>query len=174
MKTKQTGFTLAEMAIVIAVLSILSVFIVPRMDSLIVEAKESTVERLGGSLAEAATIAHSVQIADLLAENVSVDMTGNGTASTTMDNRYPTATDAGIVAAITSLSTSDDAIAAAGAACAGNNRFQAVADGTAAPPTITFVPCDMPSNSATCRVVYTEAASVGETPTVDVTVTNCR
>ncbi|MEM8682464.1 MAG: type II secretion system protein [Pseudomonadota bacterium] len=57
---KQSGFTLIELVVVIAILGILAAFAIPRFASLESEARTATVFGLSGSVRSAATLAHSL------------------------------------------------------------------------------------------------------------------
>ena len=86
MKTKQqSGFTLIELVVVIALLGILAAFAIPRFASLEREARSATVQGLSGSVRSAAAMAHGLFIATGTAP---VNMEGNSIAIT---NGYPNA-----------------------------------------------------------------------------------
>ncbi|MEM6512213.1 MAG: type II secretion system protein [Pseudomonadota bacterium] len=57
---RQSGFTLIELVVVIAILGILAAFAIPRFASLESEARTATVFGLSGSVRSAATLAHSL------------------------------------------------------------------------------------------------------------------
>lgn len=157
MRNSQSGFTLAELTVVIVVLSILSAFFIPKFEKLIVDARIAKVERLAGTLQEAAAITHATQIAEQLGEAVAVDMNGSAVGGTvTMDNRYPTADTAGISAAI-------DSYVAGGIFGNGSGQFTDNGAG------------EYVLNGATtdCKVTYAGAAAVGALPVVTVSTTGC-
>ena len=80
------GFTLIELVVVITILGILAAFAIPRFANLEVEARIAAVQGLGGSIRSAATLAHSLSLAQGLAPGASVTMEGQ---TITMVERYP-------------------------------------------------------------------------------------
>ncbi len=83
---KQSGFTLIELVVVIALLGILAAFAIPRFASLESEARSATVQGITGSLRSAAAMAHGLYLATGTSP---VTMEGNSIAIT---NGYPDAT----------------------------------------------------------------------------------
>jgi len=64
MKTKkQSGFTLIELVVVIALLGILAAFAIPRFASLEREARSAVTQGLSGSVRSAAAMAHGLYLA---------------------------------------------------------------------------------------------------------------
>jgi MSHA pilin protein MshA len=80
------GFTLIELVVVITILGILAAFAIPRFANLEIEARKAAVQGLGGSVRSAATLAHSLSLAQGLAPAASVTMEGQ---TITMAERYP-------------------------------------------------------------------------------------
>jgi len=90
MNKASKGFTLIELVVVITILGILAAFAIPRFAGLEREARIATVQGLAGSVRSAATLAHSLSLAQGLAPDASVTMEG-APAPITMANRYPEA-----------------------------------------------------------------------------------
>jgi MSHA pilin protein MshA len=61
--SKQTGFTLIELVVVIVILGILSAFAVPRFMGMETQARISSVKAMEGSLHSAAAMAHGLALA---------------------------------------------------------------------------------------------------------------
>lgn len=88
MNKASKGFTLIELVVVITILGILAAFAIPRFAGLEREARIATVQGLAGSVRSAATLAHSLSLAQGLAPDADVTMEG-APAPITMANRYP-------------------------------------------------------------------------------------
>jgi MSHA pilin protein MshA len=85
--TKQGGFTLIELVVVITILGILAAFAIPRFVSLEVEARAAAVESLGGSVRSAAALSHALWLAQ---GGTGADVTVEG-QTIAIANGYPTA-----------------------------------------------------------------------------------
>jgi len=133
------GFTLIELVVVITILGILAAFAIPRFANLEIEARRAAVQGLGGSVRSAATLAHSLNLAQGLAPGASVVMEGQ---TITMTERYPT--DADIDATLvdfTGFSNATDGVFTKDGATDDTNCRVTYAQPTAAnlPPTITVL-----------------------------------
>ncbi|MGB5246545.1 MAG: type II secretion system protein [Woeseia sp.] len=86
-KPRQSGFTLIELVVVIALLGILAAFAIPRFASLEREARAATTLGLSGSLRGASAMAHSLYLVQsvnpVVMEGIPVNLT----------NGYPDASD---------------------------------------------------------------------------------
>lgn len=87
-KASQSGFTLIELVVVIALLGILAAFAIPRFASLEREARAATTLGLSGSLRGASAMAHSLYLVQsanpVVMEGIPINLT----------NGYPDASDA--------------------------------------------------------------------------------
>ena len=137
------GFTLIELVVVITILGILAAFAIPRFANLEVEARIAAVQGLGGSVRSAATLAHSLSLAQGVAPGASVTMEGQ---TITMTERYPE--DASIDNALVDFTGFDNATA---------GLF--TKDGAATP--------------ATCSVTYAEPTGANLPPTITVQTAGC-
>ena len=73
MNSRQQGFTLVELIVVITILGIFAAFAVPRFTSLEVEIRSAETEALGGSLRSSAALAHALWLAQSQPATVSME-----------------------------------------------------------------------------------------------------
>jgi MSHA pilin protein MshA len=148
MLSRQQGFTLIELIVVVVILGILSAFALPKFFSLSGEARFATLEALAGNIRTAAALTHSKQVSAGLTAGATVTW---GALSVQMINSYPRSSAAGIVAALEN--TDGFTVSYSG-------------DGSSAAHTATF---SSSGASATCQIVYTPPASNNDFPSVVVT-----
>jgi MSHA pilin protein MshA len=84
--SKQNGFTLIELVVVIVILGILSAFAVPKFMGMEVQARISSVRALEGTLRSASAMAHGLSLASGNPATLTIDG-----QTVTMTNGYPNA-----------------------------------------------------------------------------------
>jgi MSHA pilin protein MshA len=159
MKNTNRGFTLVELIVVIAVISILAAIALPRFISAQTDARVAKMQSIYGAVRTAAALARTRCEIDLSQGLTAAGTCGNGTPQVNMDgtlvnmlNRYPTAAAAGIQAAA-SIDATNDGLTVAGAG------------------PITFTGAGA-TTAASCVISYT-AAAVGAAPVITLVTTGC-
>jgi len=142
---KNTGFTMIELIVVVALLGILAAVALPRFISVGGKAREAALDAAVGAVRSASALAHSNTLAAGNAQNTAIDL-GSPDGNVTMINFYPTANAAGVVRAA-NLGT--DYSTSGGGASAGDTITISVADA-----------------SGTCQVTYTAPANTTTAPTI--------
>jgi MSHA pilin protein MshA len=141
--SKNSGFTLIELIVVIVILGIMAAVAGPKFVNLQTDARTSVIEGVEGSVRSAATLVYSKALID----GTEADATGTvaiGTGNVTTVFGYPSADAAGIVAAVD---------------VAGD------IDATTTPGTFSL--------RTNCNVVYTAAADASTPASAAATVSGC-
>lgn len=84
--SKQAGFTLIELVLVIVILAILAATALPRFSDISKEARVATLDGLAGSIRSAAAITRGTQLAKKLASSDDITIEG---VTVSMTNGYP-------------------------------------------------------------------------------------
>ena len=148
--SRQGGFTLIELVVVITILGILAAFAVPKFIALDSQARIATIDGLAGSVRSAAALARGLSMA--MGTPASVSMEGS---TVNLVNNYPDSSLTGIAAAVNSNNGA-------------SGDFTFTAGGTAATGPATWTKNGSPT-AANCVVNYTPPAAAGAAPTVTIT-----
>ncbi len=149
--TKNSGFTIIELIVVITILGLLSAYALPRFAAVQTEARIAKMNGALASLKSGAALAHAIQLTQQLAPNASVTMEGSTIA---MNDGYPT--------------TAATAIPVA-AGLASPDFVLTVTSGT-----VFTVSAD--ASHTNCSVTYTVPVALGSPPTyssTNLTAANC-
>ena len=152
--SRNRGFTLIELVVVITILGILAAFAVPKFIALDGQARAATINGLAGSVRSAAALARGLSMAT--GSNASVSMEGT---TVNLVNNYPDSSATGIAGAIN-----------ANTGVGGDFAFTAGPTAATGPATWTKNGATTP---ATCIVNYTPPAAAGAAPAVTVNTAGC-
>ena len=152
--SRQSGFTLIELVVVITILGILAAFAVPKFIALDSQARIATIDGLAGSVRSAAALARGLSMA--MGTPASVSMEGS---TVNLVNNYPDSSLTGIAAAVNSNNGA-------------SGDFIFTAGGTAATGPATWTKNGAPT-PANCVVNYTPPAAAGAAPIVTTTTSGC-
>ncbi|MEW6765912.1 MAG: type II secretion system protein [Pseudomonadota bacterium] len=150
-RSRQQGFTLIELVIVIVILGILAAIAIPKFISLQREARIAAVDGFYNALKSGSNVVYAKAAANgnADAQNVNIDLDGDAVNDLVADYGYPEADTADLQALFDDLSA----------------RHNFVDGGNTVTMTFDGVP--------NCQVTYTGAAAAGQRPAIVRTISGC-
>jgi MSHA pilin protein MshA len=168
MRKLQSGFTLIELVVVIAILGILAATALPRYINAQQQARIAKAQGIYGAIRSAAALAHAQALignttttgaASVVMESQTIDLFhGYPTASASDNNPLPAAPNRGILVAA-QLDNVADQLTYTGGGTGASSTLNIQVNGAAA--------------LGTCQVTYVAPAAGGGSPTISVVTTGC-